>query len=270
MKLINQKVAKLTLAALALGLSSSASAALWQFQFTGVDAVYDPSQTYTNLGVDTPIAGDFATLRDQNVNGDQSFGNFAEGDELNRVEILKDGVFYGSISDNIAVDFRLVLRKGTKKNAASDPLDWSKNADFARIDTKRSFFDLYFDTEPGSAWGIALDTSTDVVQKIAQVNDQIVIGGLIGEIFGAPGSFDLPAFTDEGVSMSMIGLPKEGDTFAFSFSLGNLDFENPNDKNNSMVTMSGTGEVGFEAPEPGALILLGLGLIGLAGLRRRK
>jgi hypothetical protein len=276
-----QAATSMVLAALAAGLSGSAYAANWQFQFTGLDAFYDPAQSYTNLGLDNPISGLFPTLRDQNVNGDQSFGNFAEGDELIGVDILRNGVLYGTLSNDIAVDFRLVLRTSNDavNNTDQDPLDFTAPIATARIDTERSFFDLFTDQDPGSAWGIALDTSVaNEPQVVLQSSRIILFAGLIGEIFDDPGSFDLPALTDEGDPLASL-LQEPEDTVAFSISLGNLAFlDGPCipgiDETGcaGSVRAAGTGEIGFQSavPAPATLALLGLGLAAIGSIRRRR
>ena len=292
---------RLALAAAAVTLAGSASASsvhAVQFQFTGVTAVYDAQQSYTNLGLAEPIAGNFPTLRDTVVNGDQEFGNFAKGTPLSLIQIFvdynDDGIFsagelYGTLNTNIAVDFRLVLRNqcsatmvancvggvlGGGENTASSNnnyLNFGSAAGNAQVDTERSFFDLFTNTSGTSAWGLGLDTSqTAPVQVVFNSTTVVIQASLRGQIFSDPGSFNLPLTTAEGYPLkSVISLT---DDIKFSLTLLNINATNIGTPSLSTATGSGPGNVtGLNyTPEPSSLALVGLALAGAGFVARRR
>jgi len=294
---------RLALAAAAVTLAGSAVAGpthAVQFQFTGVTAVYDAQESYTNLGLSEPIAGNFPTLRDTVNNGDQEFGNFAKGTPLSLIQIFvdynDDGIFssgelYGTLNTNIAVDFRLVLRNqcgaadayakcvtpgvaGSGENTATSNnnyLDFTSPAGNAQVDTERSYFDLFTNNSSSSAWGLALDTAQNApVQVVFNSTSVVIQASLRGQIFSDPGSFNLPLTTAEGYPLkNVISLT---DDIKFSLTLLNLNVTNAGDKTKSYATGSGPGNVtGLNyTPEPSSLALVGLALAGAGFVARRR
>jgi hypothetical protein len=265
--------------------AGNAHAVLWSIQYSGIDTVYDGDRFYSALGIPVSAGGpgeltnvNRATLSDATLNGDQSFGDWAEGTDIlaggvNQLDILKDGVFYDTLS-GVRADFRIVLDAG-------ESIDFTQPVGTYNVDEARSFFDIFMDQDVSDctpadnfacttgAWGIALDTDTAIDQILLNFEANSTGAFLTGVLFSDnPGTFDLPDFTDNGLPFGSI-ISDTDDRFTFNLSTtivaqsGNLA--------DGVFTGVSSGEASFSATqvlEPDALMLMGLGLLGLGFTRR--
>jgi hypothetical protein len=255
--------------------------ALWSLQYSALDTVYDGDRFYSNLGIPVSAGGpgtltnvNRATVSDATLNGDQSFGNWAEGTDIfnGQLEVFKDGVFYDTLS-GVRVDTRLVLEAGQS-------LDFTKIGLYS-IDAAYSFFDLFFDKEvsdcnPANAfactqggWGIALDTDTTIPQLVLNAFDNSTLATLTGTLFlDRPGTFDLPLVTDSGLPFGSAIFGIEDD---FTFNLSTTIVTSSGNLASGSFTGISSGEVSFnDVPEPDVLMLIGVGLIGMVGLHKLR
>ncbi len=282
---------------LALGIATALSAGSFsavagsmevQLDLAGVDFVYDPAQTFNEIGTGSTIPlvdldddgfhdGDgttsmtFAVLRDagpmndskmadgtpgSDGKADATFGDLAFADPLGSITVKSkspgsptfDVTDQVYTDDPIAIDFRLVLETNT---GITGPGSYD-------IIEEYSFFDIL--TRNGDpAWGLALDTDTNV-EGVLVVADggssTIVFTALAGEIFTDPGSNNLP-----------FGYVDPDEPIQFGFALNTLDSVPVWEQG---VTGSGSGNVTFSIPEPGMLGLLGISLAGMGVLQRRR
>jgi hypothetical protein len=266
-------------AAALLALPMASQGALWTLQYSGLDTVYDGDRFYSNLGIPVSAGGpgtitnvNRATISDATLNGDQSFGDWNEGSDIfnGQLQISKDGVFYDTLS-NVRVDTRLVLEAGQS-------LDFTQVGTYD-IDPLYSFLDILTDQEVSDcnpanafacttgAWGIALDTDTNVSQLVLNVFDNSTLASLTGTLFlDNPGTFDLPLVTDNGLPF---GSAIFGIEDAFTLNLSTTILTSTGNLASGEFTGLSSGEVTFnDVPEPAALLLIGMGLIGMVGMRK--
>ena len=204
-----------------LFLPVAASAATIQIQFSGLDLVYNGGNLYDAGG----IAG--------------GSGSPAYADSLFTMSFIKDGVFLGTLTQNIFAD---VLINGLSNIPVAGGTVYS---------TGTGFFDLM---TSNAGWGLALNVASGFQVTYNQTSLNFLGSGTASNIFAQALPFGLAI----------------GDPVQISFSTGN--FKNLTSSGGYLTgfTSSGTGEVSGSVPEPGTLLLLGTGLVGIASFARRR
>jgi hypothetical protein len=166
-------------------------------------------------------------------------GNPAVSDSLITMAFLKDGVLQGILTSNIYAD---VAINGVSSIPVTGGTVYS---------TGGGIFDLLTST---AGWGLALDVANGF---------QVNYNGTSVNFLGSGLASNIPA------QSLPFGLAI-GDPVQISFSTGNLTNVSSNGVYLTGFHSSGTGEVAGTVPEPGTLLLLGTGLVGIASFARRR
>jgi len=167
-------------------------------------------------------------------------GDAALADQLVTMSFFKDGAYLGTLTNNIYADvniggvYNIPLAGGTVYS------------------TGGGIFDLLMN--PGTpGWVLALNLASGFQVDYNGTSINILGSGLASSIFAQALPFGLAI----------------GDPVQVSFSAGNMTKTAANGYLTGF-TASGTGEVSGSVPEPGTLLLLGTGLIGIASFARRR
>jgi hypothetical protein len=199
----------------------AASAATIQIQFSGLDLVYNGSTIYDATS----------------SNG--GTGNPADSDPLFTMSFIKDGVFLGTLTQDIYADVAII---GVSNIPVAGGTVYS---------TGGGIFDLLTSS---AGWGLALDVASGFQVTYNQTSINFLGSGLASNIYGQSLPFGLAI----------------GDPVQISFSTGNLTNVTSSGGYLTGFNSSGTGEVAGTVPEPGTLLLLGTGLVGIASFARRR
>jgi hypothetical protein len=166
-------------------------------------------------------------------------GNPAVSDSLITMAFLKDGVLQGILTSNIYAD---VAINGVSSIPVTGGTVYS---------TGGGIFDLLTST---AGWGLALDVANGFQVNYNGTSVNFLGSGLASNIFAQSLPFGLAI----------------GDPVQISFSTGNLTNLTSSGGFLTGFHSSGTGEVAGTVPEPGTLLLLGTGLVGIASFARRR
>jgi hypothetical protein len=166
-------------------------------------------------------------------------GNPAVSDSLFTMTFIKDGVLQGTLTQNIYADIAI---NGVTNIPVGGGTVYS---------TGGGFFDLL---TSAAGWGLALDVASGFQVTYNQTSINFLGSGLASNIFAQSLPFGLAI----------------GDPVQISFSTGNLTNLTSSGGFLTGFHSSGTGEVAGTVPEPGTLLLLGTGLVGIASFARRR
>ncbi len=223
-----------------------AAAATLEIQFDGFDFAYNSS-----------VSGG-AVFDGVNSTSDPSggSGNPAQSDPLDTMNFKVDGSLVGTLNTDIFADLLI-------PNIGSIPINGSVNINCSSSPGCGTFDLLTSNTTPG--WGLGLEAFDVTVQHIA------ALGSLNIALVGAGASAITTQALPFGLSFD------EFETVTFSFISTNFSTTdngtNPGLDGTHLTSFdaSGNGNVtGTLVPVPPAVWLLGSGLVGLAGIARRR
>ncbi len=213
--------------------ATAASATMYQIKFTGLDVM-----------LSNGVLQDAASM-------DARTGDIADADEVFSADFFVDNAPVGSLNSGVsgtelAVDLLLSPVTGLMFPAGSGIP--------STADAGSGFFDLLI--EPGGA-GILLDVDAATISLVIEDSGLTTLEFVFLAGTAAIENEDLPFFGDIDPNSPV----------SVSFSSQGMDSLTESSGVITSFRTSGTGEINI-IPEPGTLLLLSLGLVGLANMRR--